>query len=191
MNNKILAMIIVFVGLVALFFLIKNAVEPDRYFSAEGNAHNIEPQDEVKNETGEPGNSEIIESRFDLNGGSIEVIELIPDRDSTHLYLNLEKVSAFRIYPSEIDECITGEGNERLDELIQKIYLVDIEGREYKYGEGNYEYTHTYSSACATGEIWSSEVYLELPPLEGSPGHVILVVPLSEEREYTIKVTLE
>lgn len=130
-------------------------------------------------------------TRIDLDEGSVEVVEIIVSRESTHLRVRLNSVPAFRIFPGYEDTAAVDPSRERLNDLLKRIYLRDDKGKEYPYQEGNYAIEHLYCSACATGVSWSSDVYLELPPLDPGANLLTLVVPLPDGSEIEINISME
>jgi hypothetical protein len=130
-------------------------------------------------------------TRIDPNEGSVEVVEIILSLGSTHLRVRLNSVPAFRIFPGYEDTAALDQSRERLNDQLKRIYLRDDKGKEYPYQEGNYAIEHLYCSACATGVSWSSDVYLELPPLEPGANLSTLVVPLPDGSEIEINIPMD
>lgn len=107
--------------------------------------------------------------RVDLGEGCLEVVGLVAREDRTYLSIYVKDIPGFwaaveyREDGSYIPDAI--------DEKFREIYLVDGEGREYRYREGG-----------LFGGSWSSseaDFYLELPPLDPDTRLVTLVAPVS------------
>ena len=119
---------------------------------------------------------------IELESGSITILQLDIRPDSTHLHLRLEEVPSFKVYEGETDDDLRRQ-KERLDQLIKEIFLVDTDGQEYHFEGGSFMISHTSLRGSTEGATWSSEVYLELPPLKEPESELILVIPLSEQTE--------
>ena len=124
-------------------------------------------------------------SRIDLDNGRIEITGYMIMSDSACLAISLEQVAAFRLFPGFEGDSASEEMIKQLDERLKQIYLVDQEGREYRYAGGNYISEHFSSSGCATGAAWSSLILIEIPLFSEEAETLTLVVPLSDVEELT------
>ncbi len=121
--------------------------------------------------------------KIEIENGYIEITGFEMMSDSACLTIRLEQVPAFRIFPGFEYDSDSEEMIKRLDERLKQIYIVDQEGQEYRYQGGNYASEHFYSSGCATGVTWSSNLLLEIPFLREKAETLTLVVPLSEDEK--------
>lgn len=122
-------------------------------------------------------------ARVDLENGTIEIIGFKAQPESTCLMLLLEKAPAFRVFPGFDEDSDTEVVRERLNERLKQIYLIDNQGGEYRYQEGNFAAEHLLCTACAGGTTWSTKLYLELPPLAEQAEIITLVLPLYDDLE--------
>jgi hypothetical protein len=120
---------------------------------------------------------------IELESGSVTILQLDAWPGSTHLHLCLEEVPSFKVYEGESGNDNVRRQREKLDQLLKEIFLIDAQGREYIFENGSYMISHTASSGSPEGSTWSTEVYLELPPLKEPESELILVIPLSEQTE--------
>lgn len=129
--------------------------------------------------------------RIELNDGYIEIVELMIGPESTQVTVHLDKVPGLSVFSGYEGVNESGMLKENLNDQLRQIYLRDEAGRKYHYQEGNFSIEHTYSSACATGVTWFSEVYIDLPPLDPEAGKIALLVPLPDGSEIEIDIPLE
>ncbi len=114
-----------------------------------------------------------------INGGTVKITGFEPMTGSICLSLRLEQIPAYRVYPGFDGDSDPGTVRQRLDENLKQVYLIDQNGREYRYQGGNFVAEHLYCSGSAEGAAWSSDVLLELPDLSEQVQTLTLVVPLA------------
>lgn len=119
----------------------------------------------------------------DIENGYIEVTGYQVMTGSACLTIHLVGIPAFRLFPGLENEGNSGEMTKKLNDRLKQIYLVDQEGKEYRYQGGNFAAEHLYISGCANQVTWSSNLMLEIPILSEHAEILTLVVPLSEEAE--------
>ncbi|MFO8191744.1 MAG: hypothetical protein R6U08_03070 [Bacillota bacterium] len=124
----------------------------------------------------------------ELESGTITILKLQAGEGSTQLHLLLEEVPSLKVYEGESGNDNVRSQREKLDQLLKEIFLIDAQGREYIFEDGSYMISHTASSGSPEGSTWRTEVYLELPPLKDPDSELILVIPLSEEKETRLEV---
>lgn len=169
------------------------------FFSSLGDVDTGAKEIDCQNEQSELPNEN--EKQFDAdqenkiieldNDGTIKITGFEPMTDSICLSIRLEEVPAYKLDPGFDQAPDQSAAQEKLEEKLKQIHLVDQQGNEYRYQGGNFAAENQYHTNNDGETTWSSELLLELPELHESAESVILVVPLAEEHELKEEMALE
>ncbi len=125
------------------------------------------------------------------NRGTVEITGFEPMTDSICLSIRLEQVPAYKLDPGFDQAPDHSAAQEKLEEKLKQIHLVDQLGNEYRYQGGNFAAENQSHTDNDGEKTWSSELLLELPELHEFAEKVILVVPLTGEIELKEEMALE
>ncbi|MDY6827470.1 MAG: hypothetical protein SVV67_09940 [Bacillota bacterium] len=179
--------VVVLLGIISLVtvLLLQQEQKPEDELETMG-------EDSLDDPTAQDIEAEPEENRrqvVELESGTVIILQLQAGQGSTLLHLRLEEVPSLKIYEGQPGDDNVRRQKEKLDQLLKEIFLIDEEGREYYFEDGSYMISHTASGGSPGEATWSSEVYLELPPLKEPGSKLILAIPLSEETETRLGVS--
>lgn len=126
--------------------------------------------------------------RHEIGGGYIEIAGFAAGRDGTSVSIDLYQFDRFTQLPFKEPYNLSMNIYHK---YFKKIYLVDQDGREYRLEEGE-EINAGYGPVNDSegNELWEGWLNLELPPLGKNIRHVTMVVPLPDDSEVYIDISL-